>query len=49
MIQGILRNDELTDKIYTIAYGDDANKNVLSTLANRANIKNVYCLISSEL
>lgn len=45
-------------KVYTIAYGDDANKNLLSTLANRtngkmftsdpSNIKNVYFLISSE-
>jgi Ca-activated chloride channel family protein len=45
-------------KIYTIAYGDDANKNLLSTLANRTNgkmftsdptnIMNVYFLISSE-
>jgi Ca-activated chloride channel family protein len=45
-------------KIYTIAYGDDANKNLLSTLANRTNgkmftsdptnIVNVYFLISSE-
>lgn len=45
-------------KIYAIAYGDDANQNLLSALANRtngkmftgdpANIKNVYFLISSE-
>jgi Ca-activated chloride channel family protein len=45
-------------KIYTIAYGDDADLNVLATLANRTNgkqfsgdvedIKAVYFLISSE-
>lgn len=45
-------------RIYTIAYGDDANKDLLSTLANRTNgkmftsdptnIQNVYFLISSE-
>ncbi len=45
-------------KLYTIAYGDDANKDLLTTLANRTNgkmftsdptnIKNVYFLISSE-
>jgi len=45
-------------RLYTIAYGDDANKNLLTTLANRtngkmftsdpSNIKSVYFLISSE-
>jgi Ca-activated chloride channel family protein len=45
-------------KVYTIAYGDDANKNLLTTLANRtngkmftsdpSNIKSIYFLISSE-
>ena len=45
-------------KIYTIAYGDDADTNVLATLANRTNgkqftgdvedIEAVYFLISSE-
>ncbi len=45
-------------KIYTIAYGDDANKDLLTTLANRTNgkmftsdptnIQNIYFLISSE-
>jgi Ca-activated chloride channel family protein len=45
-------------KIYAIAYGDDANEGLLTTLANRtngkmftsdpSNIKSVYFLISSE-
>jgi Ca-activated chloride channel family protein len=45
-------------KIYTIAYGDDADLDVLTTLANRTNggqfsgdvedIEAVYFLISSE-
>ncbi len=45
-------------KIYTIAYGDDADFNLMSTLANRTNgkqfegnvedIENIYFLISSE-
>jgi Ca-activated chloride channel family protein len=45
-------------KIYAIAYGDDANKDLLATLANRtngklftsdpSNIRDVYFLISSE-
>ena len=45
-------------KIYTIAYGDDADFDLMATLANRTNgklfkgsvedIENIYFLISSE-
>jgi Ca-activated chloride channel family protein len=59
MLSRLPSGDEASGvKIYTIAYGDDADLNVLTTLANRTNgkqftgdvedIEAVYFLISSE-
>jgi Ca-activated chloride channel family protein len=59
MLSRLPSGNEASDvKIYTIAYGDDADEDLMATLANRTNgkkfegteedIKDIYFLISSE-